>query len=179
MTRPPTQPEDKALTLQGRSERMAEVLRLRLTEGMSIHGIAKKTGLNRKTVRKLLNVARGMHKATPTQQRSSILAPYEGDIRQLVEECADIRAPAVLERLRDKGYQGGITVVRDRLRQLRPRPKQEAFLTRNYEPGRMLQVDWADFGFALPGCARRVSAFVAALAYSRYLFIVFVLSQQA
>jgi hypothetical protein len=41
----------------------------------------------------------------------------------------------------------------------------------------MLQVDWANFGYAIPGCARRVSAFVAALAYSRYLFIIFTLSQ--
>ena len=88
-----------------------------------------------------------------------------------------MKAPAVLDRLRAKGYHGGITVVRDRLRKLRPRPKQEAFFTRSYEPGQMLQVDWADFGFAIPGCARRVSAFVAALAYSRCLFLTFTLSQ--
>jgi transposase len=107
----------------------------------------------------------------------SILAPYEGELKRAVEECADIKAPAVLDRLRAQGYQGGLTVVRERLRRLRPRPKQEAFFTRSYGPGRMLQVDWADFGYAIPGCARRVSAFVAALAYSRYLFLVFTLSQ--
>ena len=40
-----------------------------------------------------------------------------------------------------------------------------------------MQVDWADFGFALPGVPRRVSAFVAVLCYSRYLYIEFTLSQ--
>ncbi len=40
-----------------------------------------------------------------------------------------------------------------------------------------MQVDWADFGFAIPGCPRRVSAFVMALCYSRRLYIEFVLSQ--
>ncbi|HXN42575.1 MAG TPA: IS21 family transposase [Myxococcaceae bacterium] len=156
---------------------MAEVLRLRLTEGKSIHAIHRATGLDRKTVRRLLGLAKGKRQSKPERQRSSIVAPYDADIRKLLADCADIRAPAVLERLRSRGYQGGITVVRDRLRQLRPRPKQEAFFKRSYGPGRMLQVDWADFGYAIAGCARRVSAFVAALAYSRYLFLVFTLSQ--
>lgn len=160
------------------SEKMAKVLELRLVQHKSIRAIAKKTKLDRKTVRKLLGLASGAHKPKPAAPRTSILAPYETDIRKAVEDSADIRAPAVLDRLREQGYQGGITVVRDRLRQLRPRPRQEAFLTRSYGPGRMLQVDWADFGYAIAGCARKVSAFVAALAYSRMLFIVFTLSQK-
>lgn len=41
-----------------------------------------------------------------------------------------------------------------------------------------MQVDWADFGFAIPGVPRRVSAFVAVLCYSRRLYLEFVLSQQ-
>jgi len=160
-----------------RSLQMAEVLRLRLVEGKGIRAIARKVKLDRKQVRKLLGLAEGKRKATPAQQRTSIVAPYDDEIRKSLEDCADIHAPAVLDRLRARGYQGGITVIRERLRQLRPRPKQEAFFTRNYGPGRMLQVDWADFGYAIPGCARRVSAFVAALAYSRYLFITFTVSQ--
>lgn len=159
------------------SKKMAEVLRLHLTEGMGIRAISRQTGIDRKTVRKLLGLARGVRQPIATGTRTSILAPYEDDIRKALNDCPEMKAPAVLDRLRAKGYQGGITVLRDRLRKIRPRPKQEAFLTRSYEPGRMLQVDWADFGFALPGCARRVSAFVAALPHSRYLFIVFTLSQ--
>ena len=162
-----------------RSRELAEVLRLRLTEGKGIRAIAKATKLGRKKVRKLLGLAsEGKAKpAAPPQQRSSILAPYDEAFRKTLDDCADIRAPAMLDRLRDAGYQGGISIVRERLRVLRPRPKQEAFFTRSYGPGRLLQVDWADFGYAIPGCARRVSAFVAALAYSRYLFILFTLSQ--
>ena len=161
-----------------RAQKMAEVLRLRLSEGESIRAIARKLQLHRKTVKKFLGLASGREKPRAAAARANLLAPYDADIRKAVEDCADIRAPAVLDRLRAQGYQGGITVVRARLRQLRPRPVQEAFLTRSYGPGRMLQVDWADFGYALPGCARRVSAFVAALAYSRMLFVVFTLSQK-
>lgn len=160
------------------SKKMAEVLRLHLVEGASIRAISKKLQLHRKTVRRLLGLASGTRKPRPAPTRTSILAPYDVDIRKAISDCSDIRAPAVLDRLRERGYQGGITVVRDRLRLLRPRPVHEAFLTRSYGPGRMLQVDWADFGYAIAGCARRVSAFVAALAYSRYLFIAFTLSQK-
>jgi hypothetical protein len=47
----------------------------------------------------------------------------------------------------------------------------------DFPPGAAAQVDWADFGFALPGCPRRVSAFVMVLCYSRYLYLEFALSQ--
>src|SRR5262249_32345259 len=121
--------------------------------------------------------AQGKRVPKAAAERASILAPYEGEIRKALEDCPEMKAPAVLDRLRAKGYQGGITVVRDRLRLVRPKPQQEAFFTRSYEPGKVLQVDWADFGFAIPGCPRRVSAFVAAMAYSRQLFLIFTVSQ--
>jgi transposase len=165
------------LRQEDRETQMAEVLRLKRMEGKSINAIHKGTKLSRKKVRKLLRVAQGTEKPKPAAERTSILVPYREDIGKALEDCPEMKAPAVLDRLRAKGYQGGITVLRDYLRKVRPRPKQEAFLTRSYEPGRMLQVDWADFGFAIPGCARRVSAFVAALAYSRMLFLIFTLSQ--
>jgi transposase len=170
--------DEKSLKDKDRSTQMAEVLRLQLLEGKGIRAIERETGLDRKKVRELLFSAKSKPgKGRPAEERPSILDAYDSDLRKLLENCADIRAPAALDHLRANGYQGGISIVRDRLRLLRPRPAQEAFLTRSYKPGRMLQVDWADFGYAIPGCARRVSAFVAALAYSRYLFIIFTLSQ--
>jgi hypothetical protein len=62
------------------------------------------------------------------------------------------------------------------MRRLRPTSK-EAFLKLHFEPGEAVQIDWADFGYALPGVPRRVSAFVMALCHSRYLFLEFCLSQ--
>ncbi|MCG5052800.1 MAG: IS21 family transposase [Myxococcales bacterium] len=60
---------------------------------------------------------------------------------------------------------------------MRPRAEREPFLTLEFLPGAAVQVDWADFGFALPGCPRRVSAFVMVLCHSRYLYLEFQLSQ--
>ena len=160
---------------------IAETLRLSLVEGLSIRAIAQKIHLSRRRIRKILGRALTAkdqaRAASPATPRASILDPYLPTIRKLVDDTPELRAPAVLERLRALGYRGGVSVLRDRLRTLRPRSPREAFLTLDFKPGAAVQVDWADFGFALPGCPRRVSAFVMALCYSRYLYIEFTVSQ--
>jgi transposase len=157
-------------------ERVAEVMQLHYARGLSLRAVARKLGLSRNTVRRILG--RGpVRRATSPAKRDSMLDPYLPVVRKLLDETPEMRATAVLERLRPLGYTGGITIVRDRLRRLRPRRDPEAFLTLDFAPASALQVDWADFGYALPGCPRRVSAFVAALAYSRLLYIEFTLSQ--
>jgi transposase len=158
------------------SDRFAEVLRLAYMEGLGVRAIALRLKMARKTVRKVLG--RGTV-ALPKviESRSSLLDSYGVAIGKMLEDTPELKAPVVLERLRPLGYTGGISILRERIRTLRPRGQREPFLTLDFKPGQALQVDWADFGFALPGCPRRVSAFVAALAYSRYLYIEFRLSQ--
>jgi len=156
--------------------RVAEVLRLGLVEGMAARAIARRLKMARKTVARIL----GRHRAParrPADPRGSILDPYQAAIRKLLSDTPEILAPAVLERLRPLGYTGGVTILRAQLRMLRPHGQREAFLTLDFAPGAAMQIDWADFGFALPGVARRVSAFVAVLCHSRYLYIEFTVSQ--
>jgi transposase len=161
-----------------KAERFAEVLRLSLLEGMSARAIGRKLGMSRNTVRWMLGRVPHAKRQATVQSRTSLLDPYKQVLKQLLEEIPDIKAPAALERLRRLGYQGGISVLRERLRVLRPRPRAEAFLTLDFLPGCAMQVDWADFGFSIPGCPRRVSCLVMALCYSRYLYLEFCLSQQ-
>jgi transposase len=156
--------------------RLSEVLRLSLVEGLSIRAVARQLQLSRKTVRRLLGRA-GERKPPASTPRASLLDGYDAEIRRLLAKTPELRAPAILERLRPVGYTGGITILRDRLRALRPRPAREAFLTLDFAPGAAFQVDWADFGFALPGCPRRVCGFVMVACYSRYLYLEFTLSQ--
>lgn len=154
----------------------AEVMRLHYLEGLSIRAIARRLGLARRTVRRHL----GKLPERSSEQRGSrpsLLDPYMSRLRGWLEETPELKAPQLLERLRPLGYSGGITILRDRIQKLRPRQSPRAFLTLDFAPGEALQVDWADFGFALPGVPRRVSAFVAVLAYSRYLYLEFTVSQ--
>jgi transposase len=154
---------------------MTEVLRLHLIDGLSARLIAARLKVSRRTVRKLLG--RTPPPALPSRSRTSLLTPHHETIKQLLASTPEIKAPAVLERLRKLGFTGGVTIVRDYLSRLRARSPREAFLTLDFHPGAAMQVDWADFGYAIPGCPRRVSALVMALCYSRYLYIEFTLSQ--
>lgn len=155
--------------------RPAEVLKLHLIDGLSVRAIAKRLNMSRNTVRKL--VGRGPARTrAPAAPRTTLLTPYDAKVKALLEETPELKAPAVLETLRADGYQGGVSILRDRMRQLRPKEK-EPFLKLHFEPGEAVQVDWGDFGFALPGVPRRVSAFVMALCHSRYLYLEFCLSQ--
>jgi transposase len=157
-------------------DRTAEVLRLSYVEGLGVRAIARRLSMARKTVRKLLGRVLPERKPPPPA-RPSMLARFVPQIQTWLIQTPELTAPAVLERLRPLGYGGGVSVLRERMRTLRPPPKREAFLTLDFRPGEAMQVDWADFGFALPGCPRRVSAFVMALCYSRHLYLEFTLSQ--
>lgn len=155
---------------------VGEVMRLHYADGVSLRAIAKRLGLSRNTVRAILGRTPAKRASAPAK-RVSILDPYVPLVRTVLDDTPEMTAPAMLERLRPLGYTGGITVLRERMTRLRPRRDPEAFLTLEFAPASAVQVDWADFGYALPGCPRRVSAFVAALAYSRYLYIEFTVSQ--
>ena len=159
------------------AQQTAEVLRLSMTEGKSIRAIARQLCLSRNTVRRMLGLRLISYRKTPTP-RTSILDPHKAFIKQTIEDDQEIKAPGMLERLRPRGYGGGVTTVKNFLQRLRQdHQRHEAFLTLDFRPGAAVQIDWADFGFAIPGIPRRVSAFIMALCYSRYLYIEFTLSQ--
>jgi transposase len=156
-------------------DRTAEVLKLGLVEGLSVRAIARRLGMARRTVRRALGY--GLPARQTRAPRPSALDAHLPAIKALLEETPELTAPGMLERLRPLGYRGGVSVLRDRMRVLRGSRPREAFLTLHFHPGEAVQVDWADFGFAIPGCPRRVSAFIMALCHSRYLYLEFTLSQ--
>jgi transposase len=156
----------------------AEVLRLSLVEGKPVRAIARILKMSRKTIRRILTPTPAASRGSSPERRSRLTDAYDDTIRELVRDDERIPAPAVLERLRAVGFSGGITVVRDRLRELRPRVQREPFLTLEHPPGKQLQIDWFDLGFMIPGLPRRVSGFVAVLPYSRVLYLEFTVSQR-
>ena len=149
-------------------ERTVELLRMRYVEGLSARAIARKLGMARRTVRDLLGAQRAQMPRRPPAPRESILAPFEAEIRARLASDRDLRAPALLEHLRLLGYRGGVSVLRERMRQLRPRPHTQVFSSfTDLRPAARMEVDWAHFGYLIPGVPREVSVFVAVLPYSR------------
>jgi transposase len=158
--------------------RRAEVLRLHYVDGLGIRAIARRLRMARKTVRRMLGTGTVQRVRQRHEQRASLLDAHEAFIRSELERYPELRAPTMLERLRERGYTGGISILRDRMRALRPTALGEAFLTQSFAPGQVAMVDWAHIGFVLPGVPRRVSAFVMVLGYSRMLYLEYTLSQR-
>lgn len=151
-----------------------DVLRLHFVEHLPSRKIAERLGMARRTVRNVIN---GRQRPLATRKpRETQLSEYEGFIKEELARLSSMNAPAMLERLRAQGYTGGISVLRDRMRVLRPRPHIEVFSHFDVRPAERLEVDWAELGYVLPGVLRRVSALVAVLVYSRMIFVTFALS---
>jgi hypothetical protein len=75
------------------------------------------------------------------------------------------------------GFSGGITIVRDYVRKVRPK-REKAFLKLAFAPGECAQVDWGTWGTVPVGSTtRKLHFFAMVLCYSRMMYLEFTLSQ--
>ena len=73
--------------------------------------------------------------------------------------------------IKERGYIGGVAMVRRYVRQVRPRPKSEVFVRVERLPGEQAQVDWGYIGKTpVAGGERRLWVFAMVLAYSRAIY---------
>ena len=141
-------------------------VRVLAADGVSQREIARRLGVNRRTVARLVR-----SEEPPRYRRApaaSKLDPFEPLLRRLLEEWPLIKAPRAAELLRDEyGYDGSVDLVKRRLRELRP-PRARPAQRTGYRPGQVLQLDWAEMGTrpTIAGRERRVYALIASLPYS-------------
>ena len=141
-------------------------VRVLVVDGVSEREIARRLGINRRTVSRLASAEEPLRYWRAAA--GSKLDPFEPVLRRLLEEWPQIKAPRATELLREEyGYDGSVDLVKRRLRQLRPRAVRPAQRT-GYRPGQVLQLDWAEMPSRpmLGGRERRVYALVASLPYS-------------
>lgn len=143
-------------------------------DALSVTQIARALALDPRTVAAWL--AEAHYRPRRRVVRASKLDPYKGILRRLIESHP-YSAVQILQRLREAGYDGGITIVKDYLRTVRPR-RAPAFLTLAFAPGECAQVDWGQWGSVNVGNTRRkLSFFVMVLCYSRLMYVEFTVSQ--
>ena len=88
-------------------------------EGKSIHAISRELGVSRNTVRKYLR-GEGSVDKHEQPKRGSKLDPFKSVIDQWVKKDGLLNCQAMLIRLRDLGYSGGVTIIKDYVRPSRP-----------------------------------------------------------
>lgn len=160
----------------------SEVLR-RWYGGQSMRRIARDLHLSRKTVSRII-AEHQQQRATgttglpaPRQTRGSLVDPYEAALRDYLARYPDISVVRLLEEMRRQGYSGSYTILRQRVKQLRPRCRRSPVERFETGPGVQGQMDYAIYtlDFTQEG-RRKVNLFSYVLGYSRRQYLRFTAS---
>jgi transposase len=149
--------------------------------GASLRRIARELGLARETVHLVIRrweAERAGTGASSRCRRPSQVDAFEGTIRDLLMRYPDITVVRVFEELRSQGFRGGLTIVRERVLQLRPQPLREPVVRFETPAGAQAQMDYSTYDIDFTGEGRRrVHLFSYLLGYSRRQYLRFVEAQ--
>jgi len=146
--------------------------------GMKERRIARHLGISRPSVRKYLD-SPDITRTKPTAKPSK-LEPYYGYIKELLEEWPDASAVVIKQRIDEKGYDGGFSILRDYLRAVRGHRKHpKAFIRFESAPGEQFQFDWGHFGsLAYGNTTRKLYCMTVIECHARMLYLEFTHSQR-
>ncbi len=149
-------------------------------QGAGISAIARRTGLDRKTVRKV--IASGLEPPAygPRQPKVTKLQPFERYLRERLDVVPELTGRRLHRELAAMGYEGGYTVLTDLLREIRPVTSPPFEVRFETPAGRQAQVDFAQFRTVFtdePGVERVVWLFSLVLGHSRMIWARFVVHQ--
>lgn len=160
---------------------MNEALRHEIVQrsqaGESIRVIARALGISRgAVVRVLARVQTQRERPAPPLPRphrhGSCLDEHEPFLKELLARYPHLTAARALQELQARGFQGHYTIVRERLRRLRPRPTPPPVTRFETGLGEQAQMDHGvyDLDFSREG-RRRVYLFSYLLSYSRRQYL--------
>ena len=144
-------------------------------EGLSVQKIADRLKISWLTVNKYLQNPERKHKRC---RRKSKLDLFKEEIKRMLEINSKASAVVIRQRLAEKGYNGGLTILKDYLCTIRKRKSPRAFVRFEAAPGEQFQIDWGHFGsLTYSNDKRKLYCFVMIEAHSRMLYLEFTHSQ--
>jgi transposase len=145
-----------------------------LKQGLGVREIARRCGVSRNTVRRVRD--EGAQRRYQREVRRGKLDAFVDYIRDRLAAAAPgwIPATVILREIRERGYEGSHSILRNFMAKLKPQREAEPVVRFETPPGRQMQVDWAEF--RVDGL--RWFAFVVVLGFSRWIFGRFVEDQR-
>lgn len=161
-------------------EMMGKIRRMYFRDGLSLHEIAKRTGLSRNTIRKWV---RAPEAKQPVYRRRAVfnkLSPFHASLEQALK--ADSLRPrqqrrsakALLAQIQAEGYDGGYSQLTAFIRAWRGEQGKalRAFVPLSFALGEAFQFDWSEEGLLIGGIYRRVQVAHLKLCASRAFWLV-------
>jgi len=154
----------------------AEIRRLVLRDGWKVETAARRFGVHHTVVRRVITTG---EETRPRGGKPSILEPFKPYLVERLAEYPELTATRLLLELKDRGYPGGLAVIRRYVRKIRVARSRKAYLRVETEPGEQAQVDWGSFGqMRIGSTTRPLSCFVMVLSWSRAMYVDFSLDQR-
>jgi len=155
------------------------VITLHVQKKWSIRRISRELHTSRKRIRRIMVSNSVLRDTTPEgeitvkKRRPSKLDPYKVFIAELLEKYSNITGQRVYEHLKEKGFDGEITIVRDYLKSIRGMGSKTPVRMVETDPGQRAAHDWSDYNitFTSTGKTEKVTFFSYILSYSRRQYI--------
>ena len=160
-------------------EQQSEILALHFGKKRGKRAIARDLNVDRKSVAAVIARREVLFGPIIRKPRSSILDEFKPTIAEMLVATPRIPSAAILQQLREDGYLGGYSILKEWVTKVRPvqRRSREAFLQIEFQPGETAQVDWGEFGDVF-GDGVKVHCFVMVLCHSRLLYLEFTRSER-
>ena len=144
-----------ATIIKNREDLEQRLVIMKTQEGWSIRALARHFAVSRNMVRRILrkhdNLRDQGHdilikdRQMRKRGRASKLDSHQETLQRLLEKYPRITGQRLFEELSAAGYGGGISILRDRLRSLRPAPKKTPVIRFETGPGLQGQMDWSPY----------------------------------
>lgn len=147
------------------------MIREKALEGKSAYMISKELGFSKNTVKKYMDTSQNIKPTYPT--RASKLDPFKEYIHELMA-AGIFNCVVIMERITEKGYDGGISILKDYVKPFRPAKKSPAVQRYETPPGKQAQMDWGICHYVDDmGHEHKVPAFIMILGNSRMKYVEF------
>jgi transposase len=148
-------------------------------KGWSIRRLSTEFGISRDRIRRLLISNSALRDAPPKEiirvkkKHQGKLYPYQEFIGELVEKYPGITGQRVYEQLKEKGFDGEVTIVRQYLNSIRQERSKSPIRMVETDPGQRAAHDWSDYQIRFTGTGKteQVTFFSYILCYSRRQYI--------
>jgi len=142
----------------------------------SIKATRRKLGFSIRSIRRVLRGQDQPRMIRDPGPRPSKLDPYKAIIKRLVLDD-QLTATLVLDEIREMGFEGGYSIVKRYVRQIRPKPKVKVTTVLEHPPGEEGQMDWSPYRVFFRTTQVVVHGFSLVLPFSRYMVLRFVLDE--
>lgn len=161
-------------------EMMGKIRRMYFRDKLSLHQIAKRTGLSRNTIRKWIRAPEAKQPVYQRQAAFNKLSPFHDTLEQALK-ADSLRAKhnrrtakALFEQIKAEGYDGGYSHLTAFIRAWRGEQGKSlrAFVPLTFALGEAFQFDWSEEGLLIGGLFRRIQVSHMKLCASRAFWLV-------